>query len=254
VPGSATSAALAGLSPATEYEVTVTARAWNVAGTATSPVTFRTPRRGATPTERYVIGVYDLLFHRSPDAGGLASWSAALERGTPRSAVADAITSSPEYRSTLIRGAYAAFLGRSADAGGLASWLGAMTRGMTIQQMEGGFISSDEYWAQAGGTSAAWVSALYRDVLDRPASAAEVGYWAGRLAAGTTRYDVAMGFLLSTEHLSTVLDGHYVTLLGRHMDPSGQGSWVGAIQRGARIEQVIGGVVASEEFWQRHTA
>jgi hypothetical protein len=199
--------------------------------------------------ESYVISVYDDLFGRAPDPTGLATWTAALGSGTPRIAVANAITSSQEFRSGLIVGAYEAYLGRGPDAAGLQFWLRNMAAGMTIEQLDSGFIASDEYWAGAGGTSAGWVRALYADVLGRGAADSEVAFWQGQLNRGATRAQVAMGFLLSTEYLSTVVDGYYWWLLGRGLDPTGRSTWVSAIQHGARDEQIIGGIIASEEYW-----
>ena len=60
-----------------------------------------------------------------------------------------------------------------------------------------------------------------------------------------------MGFLLSTERLTTVVDGEYQHLLGRRIDPSGRQTWVGLIQGGVRLEDVIGGIIASEEYFAR---
>lgn len=207
-----------------------------------------------TPTQLYVTAVYRDLFNRTPDPAGLSGWTTALTGGTPRSAVADAITGSAEYRSGLITQAYAAYLGRSPDAAGLASWLAAMNRGMTIQEMESGFIASAEYYSKAGGTPALWVRQLYRHVLGRSAGAAEVSGWVTVLARGSSRGSVAMGFLLSSEHLSAVLDGHYRHLLGRGLDPAGQAGWVRALQSGTRIEVVIAGIIASPEYWNRATS
>lgn len=197
----------------------------------------------------YVGNVYLDLLARAPDAPGLSNWVSMLAAGTPRQAVANAITSSGEYRSRLISESYSTYLDRGPDGPGLASWLTAMNTGVTIQQMEGGFVASPEYFQRAGGTPGGWVSALYADVLDRSAAPAEVDSWVRALSAGANRSEVAMGFLLSGEHLSTVLDGHYHKLLNRGMDPTGQKAWVGAIQGGARIEVVIGGIVASDEYY-----
>ncbi|WP_426594185.1 DUF4214 domain-containing protein [Cellulomonas sp. McL0617] len=199
--------------------------------------------------DNYVTSVYEDLFDRPPDWTGLTNWTAALRTGTPRIAVANAITSSQEFRSDLITDAYAAYLGRGPDAGGLQSWLRAMGAGTTVEQLDSGFIASDEYWAAAGGTSADWVRALYADVLGRNAGDSEVAAWVGQLNGGATRAQVAMGFLLSTEYLSTVVEGYYWWLLGRGLDPTGRSAWVSAIQQGARDEQIIGGIIASEEYW-----
>ena len=211
------------------------------------------PPPGPSPTSKYVTAVYRDLFGRTPDAGGLATWTNALTTGTPRTAVADSITGSDEYRSRLIRTAYADYLGRSPDPAGLANWLTAMRRGLTIQQMESGFISSPEYYGKAGGTPSSWVRKLYADVLGRSAGASEVNHWVSVLSRGASRSDVALGFLLSTEHLATVINGHYQHLLGRNLDPAGKITWVQAIQRGVRIERVIAGIIASAEYWNRNT-
>jgi hypothetical protein len=200
-------------------------------------------------TRRYVAQVYRDLFNRQPDPAGLATWATALANGTPRVAVANAITYSTEFRTGLIRGSYQRYLGREPDAAGLATWLAAMERGWTVSQIESGFIASDEYYANAGSTYAAWVARLYTDVLDRAAAPSEVAYWTQRLEAGARRDQVAMGFLLSTERLSTVVNGHYLHLLGRGIDPSGQATWVGILQAGGRDEAIIGGIIASAEYY-----
>lgn len=207
----------------------------------------------ALPTEattrRYVALVYGHLFNRQVDPSGLTTWTTALTSGVPRTAVADSITSSTEYRSGLINGAYREFLGRSAEPAGLAGWLQHMVRGSTIQTMESGFLASPEYYGKAGSTDAGWVQMLYRHVLSREAAPAEIQGWVDRLSQGTSRQAVAMGFLISTERLTTVVDGYYQHLLGRGIDPAGQRTWVSSIQNGVRTEQIIASIVASAEYY-----
>ncbi|HUX70066.1 MAG TPA: DUF4214 domain-containing protein [Cellulomonadaceae bacterium] len=205
-----------------------------------------------TATQQYVTSVYRDLFNRAPDPSGLATWTQSINAGTPRIAVANAITSSAEYRSGLIVDSYRTYLNRAPDAAGLQSWLASMNRGLAVQSMEAGFVGSAEYYARAGGTDATWVAQLYRNVLGRAAASQEISFWTGQLKRGLSRAGVASGFLYSTEHLSAVIDGDYVHLLGRHIDPSGQATWVGAIQHGSRIEQVIGGIIASSEYMLGH--
>ena len=198
--------------------------------------------------EDYVDQVYLDLFDRPTDPEGLDAWADALQAGTPYAAVANGITYSDEYRATMIRGAYLAYLGREPDPSGAAGWLAAMRLNATIQQMEAGFVASEEYYARSGGTDSGWVRELYTDVLGRAAGDAEVRAWTDALAGGGTRHQVAMGFLTSYEHLTDVVDGHYQHLLGRGIDPDGAHSWVITIQNGARVEAVIAGIVASDEY------
>ena len=207
------------------------------------------PSSQASPVQRYIIRVYSDLFNRAPDPAGLTTWTNALSTGTPRVAVANAITSSAEYRSGLIAGSYQHYLGRLPDPAGLTFWLGKMSSGWTISQMESGFIASNEYYAKAGSTGGGWVTQLYADVLGRTAAPSEVAFWTGQLASGASRSQVAMGFLLSTERLSTVVNGYYQHLLGRALDPTGQAYWVGILQAGGRNEAIIGGIIASDEYY-----
>ena len=201
--------------------------------------------------DQYVTRVYSDLFGRTPDPQGLATWTAALRAGTPRVAVANSITYSTEYRSGLINGSYTAFLGRPAESSGRGFWLGQMSAGMTIQQMEASFLSSQEFYDQSGGSAALWVQRLYGDVLGRTAAPSEVAYWVSVIGGPNGRYWASMGFLLSTERLTTVVDAQYVHLLGRSVDPGGRQTWVGQIQSGVRLEAVIGSLVASAEYWGR---
>ena len=199
--------------------------------------------------ERYVTRVYMDLFHRAPDAAGLQAWVTALNAGTPRVQVANAITYSNEYRTSLITEVYGWYLGREPEPAGLADWLAAMQSGVTISIMESGFIASDEYYAAAGSTSAGWVDALYMDVLNREAAQSEIDSWVSALAAGASRRQVSMGFLLSTERLNTVVAGYYWELLDRDVDAAGQASWVRILQAGGRDEAIVGGIIASDEYY-----
>lgn len=245
---SATWKAYAGASPHTDH--VHVSLSWAGANMRSSWWTGVAIPSEATST-RYVTAVYRDLFGRSPDPAGLATWSTALNNGTPRVAVANSITSSAEYRRGLIRGAYGDFLNREPDSKGMTDWLAAMDRGLAIQKMEAGFLASPEYYSQSGDTDAGWVARLYQHVLGRSAGEAEVQGWTDALLQGRSRGDVATGFVLSSERLTTVVNGYYLDLLGRSIDPAGKQSWVGAIQNGTRTEVIIGGIVASAEYYSK---
>lgn len=201
--------------------------------------------------QSYVTQVYADLFDRVPDATGVDYWTGKLTSSGDYAAVANFITSSTEYRSRLITDSYEHYLGRAPDAAGLAFWLAQMAAGQQIEAMQAGFIASDEFYARGGGTDAGWVGVLYDSVLGRSPAPAEVSGWVAAIAAGMNRGAVALGFLYSTEHLTTVIDGYFVDLLARHLDPSGTTYWVTAVQRGSRDEQIIAGIVASAEYLAR---
>jgi hypothetical protein len=123
-----------------------------------------------------------------------------------------------------------------------------MDRGLHIEDMQSGFISSREFYLAAGSNDREWISRLYQSVLGRVPASSEVDGWAARLRRGAKHGAVALSFLYSTEHLTQVVDGYYVSLLGRHIDPSGRVGWVTAIQHGARDEEIIAGIVSSAEY------
>jgi hypothetical protein len=252
-PGGATvattagSATVPGLSNGTRYTFTVSATngiGTGPASVASNPVT----PMSADAIERYVTRVYADLFHRGPDTVGLNDWSSALGRGTPYGAVANGITYSPEFRSRLITGSYQRYLGRVPDAGGLQGWLTEMDRGMHIEQMQSGFISSVEFYQRAGADDRQWIADLYQTVLKRPAVVSEIDFWQSQLIAGASHRGVALGFLYSTEYLNAVVNGYYLDLLRRPIDPGGSHTWVTAIQQGSRDEEIIAFIVSSPEY------
>jgi hypothetical protein len=123
-----------------------------------------------------------------------------------------------------------------------------MEGGLQIEQMQAGFIASDEFFLRAGSDDRRWIADLYDRVLGRAAAASEIDFWQAQLRARTPRGTVALGFLYSTEHLTSVVNQYYVALLGRGIDPSGRQTWITAIQRGARDEEIIASLVSSTEY------
>lgn len=208
------------------------------------------------PVENYINRVYADLFGREVDPTGLETWGTALRSGTPRRAVADSITGSDEFRAGLITWAYGWYLGRDPEPGGMEYWLQRMREGVTIQQLEAGFLASQEYQNMTDPYGWAWVDSLYWDVLGRQATDDEIRHWLGwMMSLGQhpqglmSPQQVAMHFLLSTELLTAQIDAEYQYFLGRSLDPTGQATWVGQLQHGVRYEQVIGSIIASDEYY-----
>lgn len=200
------------------------------------------------PLVAYVSKVYGDLLGRTPDQQGLDTWVNALMTGSGFAAVASSITGSDEYRNHVIEAAYASYLGRAPDPSGSANWLAALKSGMTIEDVQASILASGEFYQAAGNTDNAWLTTVYSTVLRRAGSPSEIAFWTSRLTGDGSRTGVAHDILFSSERLTSLVGGYYSAYLHRSGDTAGVASWVSKLQAGWRDEQVLGGLIASEEY------
>lgn len=97
---------------------------------------------------------------------------------------------------------YTAAFDRAPDAAGLGFWLDVAERGVSLPEMARGFIASQEFVDLYGARpdDAAFVAALYENVLHRPGDAGGVRYWMDALGRGADRGDVLASFSESKEN------------------------------------------------------
>jgi hypothetical protein len=160
-----------------------------------------------TANQRFVADLYVDLLHRAPDAGGLANWSAQLDRGASRAQVVQGIENSGEHLGLVVNGLYQTLLGRTADPGGLQNFVQFLQNGGTVEQVSLILVTSGEY-ASENASSSAFIQSLYTKVLGRIASQAEVSAWLGILP-GLGRAVVANAFLGSYEFRSNAVEQMY---------------------------------------------
>jgi hypothetical protein len=121
---------------------------------------------------------------------------------------------SPE-EARLVAYLYEAGLDRDGaiDAGGLNYWIDQREAGLSERGLALEFLRSDEFEAAFGEPleaddpayldDAAFVAALYENVLDREADAGGRAYWLGRLGApGVDRADLLLEFARSPENVA----------------------------------------------------
>lgn len=202
-----------------------------------------------TVHQAYVQQLYRDLLVREPSPEELAAWTAMLDQGSATPAqVADAFLTSLEYRIRLVQRAYTHYLGRPADPEGLQASLALLANG-TEEQMTAALIGSLEYYLRSGGTSAGFLTALYRDVLGRPIDPAGEATWTAALSGGATGEQVATSVLAGEEHRRDLVAGWYRHFLRRPADPASLAYWVGQLNAGAGNEQVIASLVSSPEYF-----
>jgi hypothetical protein len=149
--------------------------------------------------------------------------------------------------------AYQRLLGRAVDPSGLSFWLGQFHRGLTDEQFEAVLIGTQEYFNHAGGTNAAWLDALYHDVLRRPADGSGLSFWLPQLNAGLDRTSLAALFEASGEHRTLVVQDNFLRYLGR---PAGAGEasfWAGIFGPGVTPELMAAILVGSDEYRSSNT-
>lgn len=197
--------------------------------------------------------LYSDMLQREVDSSGLSSWSGALLGGVGPSWVADRIARSGEYAQRRIIESYRSILGRDPEPSGLTWWSAAVQQGgLRVEDLRGVLIVSDEYYVRAGGTDAAYIRALYRDLLRRGAADSEVASWTAQMAIGG-RSAVATGVWRSIESARLRVDEAYRTYLGRSAEPGGLAGWAPYWQAYGE-DALRGGLVGSDEYMARAAA
>ena len=170
-------------------------------------------RYGSLSNTEFVGLVYRNVLQREPDAAGLTHWTAALDRGMPRGLVMLGFSESSEFRNRIepevqaieaagpIGRLYRAYFLRAPDREGLNYWI---DRGLPLDQVSQAFAESTEFRERYGELSdEAFVTTVYRNVLDREPDASGHGHWV-RMLRGESRGSVMLGFSNSTEFIDRV--------------------------------------------------
>jgi hypothetical protein len=201
----------------------------------------------------FVTSLYTNLLNRAPDAAGLAGWVNLINSGAASNQqVATAIWDSAEHRAVEVTGYYVTLLRRNPDAPGLNNWVNLMLNGTLNEQgVETAFVTSTEY-INNHPTQDLYIAGLYRDILGRLPSIAEINLWLPTLNLSGTVF-VAEAFITSTERFVDVIDFYYISYLNRSPDIPGLNGWLFALQTNqATVESVAEAILGSAEYAQKH--
>jgi len=107
---------------------------------------------------------------------------------------------------------YQAAFNRTPDQAGLDNWITQLDKGTSLQSIAQSFINSPEFAATYGSnlSNAAFINALYSNVLHRAPDAGGQSYWLNALNSGASRAQVLTAFSESNENVANVatLIGH----------------------------------------------
>jgi hypothetical protein len=201
------------------------------------------------PLTAYIASLYGSILDRAPDVSGYNSWMRYLQNGSSRQQVANAIWESPEHRGIQVDGFYQNLLHRAADPASRASFVGAMLNGATEYDVERWIITSPEYQSLHPG-DAAFLTALYNDVLGRAIDFAAQSAWQYALQNGMTRDDVARLVLTSMEHELQEVDSYFQSFLHRAAQAADQTIWASYIsQSNPTPDRLAEPLLGSDEFF-----
>jgi hypothetical protein len=164
--------------------------------------------------------------------------------------VASALTHSDEYYSDFVAAAYQKYLGRTASSSEIQAWVSLMHNGINDESIEVSFVASAEYMSK-DGTGSAWIAALYRDLLGRTASPAEINGWLQGLNSGAAPADVARAIATSFEGEAVRVVADYSRYLHRTVSTGEVTGFVNALISGASNEDIAAVFLGSLEYFQR---
>jgi hypothetical protein len=194
----------------------------------------------------------DLMF-RFADGATINTTSAALTAGTTtRSAVVGGLMDTDEYRGLDVDRTFTRFLDRATDPSGRTYWINSIGNGKALWRFRAQLFGSNEYFTKAGGTNAAYLDAVYLDVLGRQIDPSGKAYWGGKLDKGADRGSVALNFINSSEFRRFVVDDQFLRFLDRKATTQEHATWDPKITGTTTGEQdLIASLVASGEYLDR---
>jgi hypothetical protein len=186
----------------------------------------------------FVRGLYSDLLGRQPDTGGLINWLDQLDNGQSNLSVATALWTTAEHRGIQVDGYYQQFLGRNADAGGRQNWVNQMLGGMTEENVMVAFMTTTEY-QNNNPSNTAFVTAVYRDLLNRTPDSGGLTTWVNALNNGQSRAQVAQSLVDTNERHQNLVTSYYLTYLRRFPDSNGFAFWTNQLNQGLFNDQGV---------------
>jgi PKD repeat protein len=230
---------------------------FSLEGTYTYKLTV-VPAHGAAATTTgqivvggFVTGLYNDLFQRGPDQGGLQFWDTQIANGVSRQQVAFLFWNSPEHQGVIVQQLYQSFLGRSADAAGLAYWTNFLTSGGSGADAAVAFSTSAEFIA-AHPTNNLYLFGVYQAVEGTLPDPTNLLF--GQIVTAfnlglLSRADVTATILGLPETYTNAIDQYFEVFLDRVPDPAGRAFYTAEILSGNFTPAMIGSqILGSDEY------
>lgn len=188
------------------------------------------------PTRRFEVRLFDPINARTSDG------------------LAEGIIWNGESQATLhLQQMFRSFLGRDYKPSGKSFWLNPAN---SFDDVLSGILASDEYYSRVGGTRVAFVTNLFRDLLGREGTTAEINARVTQLNQGTARTTIVRNLIATSEFTyfkqqKPFLDTLYVESLGRVASYSELWSGVKQLKAGLSPAQLAINLVSANANRQR---
>ncbi|MFD7914397.1 DUF4214 domain-containing protein [Streptomyces sp. NPDC059752] len=195
----------------------------------------------------WAASLYRDVLGRRFDNNGLDYWVRKLFSNTSTDQVARAFLYSLENSGRLATDLYFTLLDRAPEPAGLNHWRTQLAGGLGRQAAIVAFLDSAEYRGKYPANEA-FIDSLYRRLLRRPPDAGGFQYWKSAMTGGTSRYEVARGFVLSDEYCRAYARSLYLRYLRREPERAGWDDWTGRLKAGLNHQDAETGFAASPEY------
>ncbi len=196
-----------------------------------------------------VVRAHEVFLDRPPTPAELASWTAALDGGTPRWQLPRALAASDEWLSVEVTKIYQQALDRDPDPQGLAYWTGELRAGAPVTRIASLIYGAPEFAVRAGGTDEGVIRELYRRILHRSPGAGELAFWLGQ-AETRSNGSLAADMVFSPESRTDRVTALHHSVLGRAPDAGGLAYWVDRLRTVNDVRLAVD-LAASPEFAER---
>ena len=200
-----------------------------------------------TENTNFIEKVYQDLLQRPASTLEIASGLSALGSET-RFQFALSIDTSNEYYQ-LLAGSYVQdLLGRPATPTDISVFT-ALLSSNSDEFVQAQIAGSAEFFLKSGSSDAGFVTALFKDFLNRTPSSSEVAFWVGALGT-MSREQVAALILGTLEYDSDLVKSYYLQFLQRPADSTGLNFFANALNGGTLTdEQVIASLIGTDEYF-----
>ena len=232
------------------------------------PTGFTTTVVRPLPLDGEIARLYQTVFDRLPDQGGMTFYRNSRADGRTLASVSQEFLAAPEFvasygslgNQAFIEQLYRNVFGRNGEAAGIAFWTSQLAGGVSRSAVVVEFSQSIEL-VRLTGTAAVQTSAegsiyrLYLAYFLRPADAGGFAFWLGQVNERSLG-SISNDFTFSTEFVNRYgslsdrdfLDLIYSNVLSRTPDAAGYAFWLDRMQQGMPRGDVMLAFSESPEF------